>query len=183
MSGPRPASGSQLPAFVSVKFTPAGRTVSFLLPDLMTDVVPGEQMVVDTADGYAVGTVTRSPLKAAERVAPAADSPQVVVRRASREDIVQRLKHAQREQEAQRVAQLKIRERGLPMKLTKVEQVFDGSRLIFSYTSESRVDFRELVRHLAAHFRTRIEMRQIGDRDEATLLRGYGSCGRPLGGP
>jgi cell fate regulator YaaT (PSP1 superfamily) len=102
------------------------------------------------------------------------------VRRASREDVVQRLKHQQREQEAQRVALLKIRERGLSMKLTKVEHVFDGSRLIFYYTSESRVDFRELVRDLAAHFRMRIEMRQIGVRDEAKMLGGYGSCGRPL---
>ena len=134
----------------------------------------------DTADGPAVGTVTRVPPQVAERRQPAADSPQVVVRRASRDDVVQRLKQAQREQDAQQVAQLKIRERGLPMKLTKVEHVFDGSRLIFYYTSESRVDFRELVRDLAAHFRMRIEMRQIGVRDEAKMLGGYGSCGRPL---
>ena len=66
------------------------------------------------------------------------------------------------------------------MKLTRVEQMFDGSRLIFYYTAEGRVDFRELVRDLAAHFRTRIEMRQIGVRDEARMLGGYGSCGRPL---
>ena len=66
------------------------------------------------------------------------------------------------------------------MKLTRVEQLFDGSRLIFYYTAEGRVDFRELVRDLAAHFRTRIEMRQIGVRDEAWMLGGYGSCGRPL---
>ena len=66
------------------------------------------------------------------------------------------------------------------MKLTRVEQLFDGSRLIFYYTAEGRVDFRELVRDLAAHFRMRIEMRQIGVRDEARMLGGYGSCGRPL---
>ena len=180
MSAEDPAAGQPLPAFVSVKFSPAGRTVSFLLPHLMTGVVPGDQMVVDTADGLAVGTVTRMPPQLSERRQPAADSPQVVVRRASQDDVVQRLKQAQREKEAQRVAQLKIRERGLPMKLTKVEHVFDGSRLIFYYTSESRVDFRELVRDLAAHFRMRIEMRQIGVRDEAKMLGGYGSCGRPL---
>ena len=180
MSAEDPAAGPPLPAFVSVKFSPAGRTVSFLLPHLMTGVVPGDQMVVDTADGLAVGTVTRMPPQLSERRQPAADSPQVVVRRASQDDVVQRLKQAQREKEAQRVAQLKIRERGLAMKLTKVEHVFDGSRLIFYYTSESRVDFRELVRDLAAHFRMRIEMRQIGVRDEAKMLGGYGSCGRPL---
>jgi cell fate regulator YaaT (PSP1 superfamily) len=177
-------------SFVSVKFSPAGRTVSFLLPDLMVDAgpddasvpepKPGDRVVVDTTDGYALGTVTRIHSSLAERREPAADSPQVVVRRASHDDIVQRLKHQQREQEAHRVAQLKIRERGLPMKLTKVEYLFDGSRLIFYYTSDSRVDFRELVRDLAAHFRMRIEMRQIGVRDEAKMLGGYGSCGRPL---
>jgi cell fate regulator YaaT (PSP1 superfamily) len=75
---------------------------------------------------------------------------------------------------------MKIRERGLAMKLTRVEQLFDGSRLIFYYTAEGRVDFRELVRDLAGHFRSRIEMRQIGVRDEARMLGGYGSCGRPL---
>jgi cell fate regulator YaaT (PSP1 superfamily) len=135
---------------------------------------------VETSDGQAVGTVTRVAPQVAERRQPLADSAQKVVRRASHEDVVQRLKHQQRELEAQRVAQLKIRERGLQMKLTKVEHLFDGSRLIFYYTSESRVDFRELVRDLAAHFRMRIEMRQIGVRDEAKMLGGYGSCGRPL---
>ena len=75
---------------------------------------------------------------------------------------------------------MKIRERGLAMKLTRVEQLFDGSRLVFYFTSEERVDFRELVRELASEFKTRIELRQIGVRDEARLLSGYGTCGRPL---
>ena len=66
------------------------------------------------------------------------------------------------------------------MKLTRVEQAFDGSRLVFYFTADTRVDFRELVRELAAEFRTRIEMRQIGVRDEAKILGGYGTCGRPL---
>jgi cell fate regulator YaaT (PSP1 superfamily) len=178
--------------FVSLKFAPAGRTYSFLLPDLALDgppdpdacptanLRPGERVVVDTPEGRALGTVTRVASTVAERRQPAADSPQIVVRRATREDVVVRLKQEQREREAHRVAQLKIRERGLAMKLTKVEQAFDGSRIVFYYTSESRVDFRELVRDLAAHFRTRIEMRQIGVRDEAKMLGGYGSCGRPL---
>ena len=177
-------------SFVSVKFTPAGRTVSFLLPDLMTDdgseadhqapFQSGEKVVVETADGQALGTVARVPPAVEERRQPDPASPQAVLRRASREDVVLRLQQQQREVEAQRVAQMKIRERGLAMRLTKVEHIFDGSRLIFYYTSESRVDFRELVRDLAAHFRMRIEMRQIGVRDEAKMLGGYGSCGRPL---
>jgi len=75
---------------------------------------------------------------------------------------------------------MKIRERALPMKLTKVQAELDGSRITFFYTSDDRVDFRELVRDLASYFHTRIEMRQIGVRDEARMLGGYGSCGRPL---
>ena len=172
--------------FVSVKFTPVGRTHTFLLPELALDepqpepLVTGDAVVVQTAEGPAFGTVARSVEEIAARKAPAEDSGTRVVRRASREDVLTRLKHEHREQEAQRICLLKIRERGLPMKLARVEQVFDGSRLIFYYTAEGRVDFRELVRDLAAHFHTRIEMRQIGVRDEARMLGGYGSCGRPL---
>ena len=175
--------------FVSVKFTPAGRTHTFLLPEFALDATgapppppyqPGDQLVVQTSEGPAVGTVTRGiPALGARRIPPP-ESPARVVRRATREDVVTRLKHQQREQEAHRVCLLKIKERGLTMKLTRVEQLFDASRLIFYYTAEGRVDFRELVRDLAAHFRTRIEMRQIGVRDEARMLGGYGSCGRPL---
>jgi cell fate regulator YaaT (PSP1 superfamily) len=183
-------------SFVSVKFSPVGRTYAFLLPELALDAehesldmapssppaafVPGDQVVVTTSEGPAVGTVTRTVAALAARKRPPDDSPARVVRRATRDDIVARLKHQQREQDAHRICLMKIRERGLAMKLTRVEQIFDGSRLIFYYTAEGRVDFRELVRDLAAHFRTRIEMRQIGVRDEARMIGGYGSCGRPL---
>ena len=167
--------------YVSVKFTPAGRTVSFLLPDLKIDgLTPGDQIVVNGAEGQSLGTVARMAPQLTPLRAPEPSSANVVVRRATRDDVVQRMKHQQREQEGMRVAQMKIRERALPMKLTRVEHLFDGSRLIFYYTSETRVDFRELVRDLAGHFRMRIEMRQIGVRDEAKMLGGYGSCGRPL---
>jgi cell fate regulator YaaT (PSP1 superfamily) len=181
-------SSGQARPFVSVKFTPAGRTYGFLLPEFALDGPPelagplahGEQIVVETPEGPAVGTVTRSIPALAPRRRPPEDSPARVVRRATRDDIVTRLKQQQREQDAHRVCLLKIKERGLTMKLTRVEQLFDGSRLIFYYTAEGRVDFRELVRDLASHFRTRIEMRQIGVRDEARMLGGYGPCGRPL---
>jgi cell fate regulator YaaT (PSP1 superfamily) len=180
--------------YVSVKFSPVGRTYSFLIPDLALDgtetpptipppaldLKPGDSVVVQTAEGRALGTVTRSVPELAARKCPAPDSDLKVVRRATHEDVVTRLKQQQREQEAHRICLMKIRERGLGMKLAKVEQLFDGSRLVFYYTAEGRVDFRELVRDLAAHFRVRIEMRQIGVRDEARLLGGYGSCGRPL---
>lgn len=166
---------------VSIRFAPAGRTFSFLVPELALDapaLAPGEQVVVQTTAGPAVGTVTRSVPELVERKRPSEEAH--VIRRASREDVLARLKQEHCEQEAQRVCILKIRERNLPMKLTRVEQLFDGSRLIFYYTAEGRVDFRELVRDLAAHFRVRIEMRQIGVRDEAKMLGGYGPCGRPL---
>jgi cell fate regulator YaaT (PSP1 superfamily) len=182
-------------SFISVKFAPVGRTYSFLLPDLAFDseapsaapadpavtphFTPGDTVVVQTAEGPAMGTVTRSIPALSLRKRPPDESSRVV-RKATRDDVVARLKHQQREQEAHRICLMKIRERGLAMKLTRVEQIFDGSRLIFYYTAEGRVDFRELVRDLAAHFRTRIEMRQIGVRDEARMLGGYGSCGRPL---
>ena len=167
---------------VSVKFNPMGRTQPFLLPELALDgppvLSPGEPVVVQTESGPAVGTVMRTLPAVQERYTPAADAK--VIRRATKEDVVARLQHEHREQEAQRICLLKIRERNLPMKLARVEQLFDGSRLIFYYTAEGRVDFRELVRDLAGHFKVRIEMRQIGVRDEARMLGGYGTCGRPL---
>ncbi|MBI4478192.1 MAG: stage 0 sporulation protein [Acidobacteria bacterium] len=103
-----------------------------------------------------------------------------VLRKATPQDVIARLQQRQREAEAMRICSLKIRERGLAMKLARVEHMLDGSKLVFYFTAEGRVDFRELVRELAGEFHIRIEMRQIGVRDEAKLLGGYGSCGRPL---
>jgi cell fate regulator YaaT (PSP1 superfamily) len=167
-------------AFVSVKLSPAARTQEFLVPDGTPAPVPGDPVIVQIDTGPALGRVVRTIPLTAERRQPAPDSGQTIVRHASREDVVARLKHQHREQEALRIALMMVRERGLPMKLTKVEHLFDGSKLIFYFTADGRVDFRELVRELAAEFRTRIEMRQIGVRDEAKMLGGYGSCGRPL---
>ena len=118
--------------FVSVKFTPVGRTYRFLLPDLALDAeaAVGDAVVVNTAEGPAMGTVLRAIPSLAARKPPLAESDRVV-RRATREDIVTRLKHQQREQDAQRICLMKIRERGLAMKLARVEQIFDGSRLDF----------------------------------------------------
>jgi cell fate regulator YaaT (PSP1 superfamily) len=168
--------------YVSVKFAPMSRTQTFLLGDLsgQSAPVPGDKVVVNTDSGAAVGAVVPTITAVAERHLPSGDSPQKVIRKATPDDILVRLKRQQREQEAYRLALLKIRERGLEMKLTRVEQLFDGSRMIFYFTAEGRVDFRELVRELASEFHTRIEMRQIGARDEAKMLGGYGSCGRPL---
>jgi cell fate regulator YaaT (PSP1 superfamily) len=180
--------------FVSVKFAPVGRTQTFLLPELALEALagddppapplappgPGDAVVVQTSEGPSVGTVMRGIPQLQQRRGAMGDAASTVVRKATAEDILTKLKHQQREQDAHRICLLKIRERGLAMKLARVEQLFDGSRLIFYYTAEGRVDFRELVRDLAAHFRLRIEMRQIGVRDEARMLGGYGPCGRPL---
>ena len=165
---------------VAVKLSPVGRAQTFLPAVDDVPVTAGAQVIVQTDGGTAVGTVVRRIPQLDERRAPLADSPQRVVRVATRDDVVARLKHQHREQDASRIALLKIREHGLAMKLARVEQAFDGTKLIFYFTADGRVDFRELVRELAGEFRTRIEMRQIGVRDEAKLIGGYGTCGRPL---
>ena len=175
--------GAEPSRFVSVKFSPIGRTQTFLLDDKLFAEAPpgsGETVVVQSETGNAVGAIVPTPSVLMERRQAPEGSPNRVIRKATAEDVIVRLKRQQREQEAHRIALLKIRERGLEMKLTRVEQLFDGTRLIFYFTAEGRVDFRELVRELASEFHTRIEMRQIGARDEAKLLGGYGSCGRPL---
>ena len=167
---------------VAVKFTPVGRVQTYRLGDDPAQAPPrtGDRVVVQTEGGPAVGTVVRAIPQLDARRRPPDDSPQRIVRVATKEDIVARLKQQHREQEAYRIALLKIREHGLGMKLARVEQAFDGSKLLFYFTADGRVDFRELVRELAAEFRTRIEMRQIGVRDEAKMYGGYGTCGRPL---
>jgi cell fate regulator YaaT (PSP1 superfamily) len=166
---------------VSVRFSPAGRAQMFLLAEGVAPPAVGDAVVVRTDTGAALGRAESAPPAVVARCpAPPAASPMRVVRRASEADLATRLKHEQREREARRYAMERIGAHELPMKLSRVEQTFDGARLIFYFTADSRVDFRELVRELAARFRTRIEMRQIGVRDEAKMLGGYGSCGRPL---
>ena len=167
---------------VSVKFDAVGRAHTFLLSDIDFEptLSPGDAVVVQMGDRRAYGAVARAVLPVAEHEARRPAPPKRVLRRASREDVLRRFRHEQREREVKRMCVLKIRERGLAMKLTKVEQIFDGSKLVFYFTAEGRVDFRELVRELASEFRVRIEMRQIGPRDEAKMIGGYGTCGRPL---
>jgi cell fate regulator YaaT (PSP1 superfamily) len=165
---------------VAVKLTRVGRAHTYVAPETDRPPLAGEQVVVQTESGPALGAVVHRIPQLDDRRRLTADSQQRVVRVATRDDILTRLKQQHREQEAFRIALLKIRERGLGMKLARVEQTFDGTKLIFYFTADARVDFRELVRELAAEFRTRIEMRQIGVRDEAKLIGGYGTCGRPL---
>jgi cell fate regulator YaaT (PSP1 superfamily) len=136
-------------------------------------------VVVQDGEHAAIGAVVADPPAVAERRA-SAEGHARIVRRATHEDVARRLQQQHKEQEAFTYCQMRVRERGLDMKLTRVEHAFDGSKLLFYYTAEHRVDFRELVRDLASAFHMRIEMRQIGVRDEARLLGGYGPCGRPL---
>jgi cell fate regulator YaaT (PSP1 superfamily) len=172
----------ELSPCVSIKLHPIGRPRTFLLESLRFDppLADGDAVVVQTETGSSVGTVVRMAEALIARRQPPDGQATKVLRRATEHDIISQLKQKRREQEAYRIALLKIRERGLEMKLTRVEQQLDGSRLVFYFTADGRVDFRELVRELAADFHTRIEMRQIGARDEAKMLGGYGSCGRPL---
>lgn len=139
----------------------------------------GDAVVINLDGSPVIGhIVVRSLLAMAKQ--PLVEGLPQVVRRASAQDLVMRQRHEHREREAFRLGVMKIRERGLAMKLARVEQAFDGSKLIFFFTAEERVDFRELVRELASDFKTRIELRQIGVRDEARMLTGYGTCGRAL---
>ena len=139
----------------------------------------GDAVVVKLDGSPVIGHVVARCLLVMARQ-PMADGLPEVVRRASAQDLTLRQRHEQRERDAFRLGVMKIRERGLAMKLARVEQAFDGSKLVFFFTAEERVDFRELVRELASDFKTRIELRQIGVRDEARMLTGYGTCGRSL---
>jgi cell fate regulator YaaT (PSP1 superfamily) len=166
-------------AFVAVKAIPGGWIRAALACASEPPLADGDLVVVQTESGPGLASVLARPASVLDHHPPSDQAPRVL-RRASGQDQALRARHEQREREAFRLCVMKIRERGLAMKLARVEQLFDGSRLVFSFTSEDRVDFRELVRELASEFKTRIELRQIGVRDEARLLTGYGTCGRPL---
>lgn len=178
------ATRPQVRPTASVRFVPAGRRRSFLLPELALDgpLAPGDSVVVCDGDLVSVGAIVAEPPAVAERRAAglSEDAAPRILRRTTADDSTRRLQQQYTEHQAFTFCQRRLRERGLEMKLTKVEYVFDGSKLLFYYTAEHRVDFRELVRDLAAAFHMRIEMRQIGVRDEAKMLGGYGPCGRPL---
>lgn len=165
---------------VRVKTCCGGRPSVFTVPAAMAQAPlrPGLPLVVETEQGVALGFVA-GPLHPRQTVA-AGETAGRVLRVASEDDLAMRRRQQQREREAYRIGLLKVRERGLAMKLARVEQLYDGSRLVFYFTAEGRIDFRELVRELAGEFRSRIEMRQIGVRDEARMLSGFGSCGRHL---
>ncbi len=159
---------------VGIRFKSGGKVYYFSPGNI--DAKVGDRAVVETVRGVECGEVVianrqlddsevTSPLKPIVRLADAADLKTVE-------------KNRIKEQEAFKVCEEKIANRGLKMNLVDVECTFDNNKLLFYFTAENRVDFRELVKDLAAVFRTRIELRQIGVRDEAKILGGLGICGR-----
>jgi len=161
---------------VSIKFRDAGKQYDFNAHSL--ELARGAQVVVETDRGRALGKVVVPP-----REIPRTDAPEgikSVLRIASEDDMALSRTNAAREGEAFSFCQKRIQERKMEMKLVRAEYLFDGSKIIFYFTADGRVDFRELVKDLAHHFHTRIEMRQIGVRDEAKLTGGIGICGREL---
>jgi cell fate regulator YaaT (PSP1 superfamily) len=140
------------------------------------DVTQGDRVVVDTERGPGIGQVVRSPRERRETDG----SLLPIKRKASDDDLAALERIHQKEAEAFRFCVNRIAERTMPMKLVQVEYQFDSSKAVFFFTADGRVDFRDLVKDLAHTFHTRIEMRQIGVRDEAKMVGGIGICGREL---
>ena len=166
-----------MPVVVGVQFEPVGKVYHFDSNQVL-DLAARDYVVVDTARGLEVAQVVQSPHVIADT--EVVGEMKSVMRRAGAWDMVQRDLWKRKEQEALAVCRAKAHEHSLDIKAVRCEYNFDGGRLLIYFSSEARVDFRSLVRDLARIFRTRIEMRQIGVRDEAKLLDGVGKCGRQL---
>ncbi len=159
---------------VSVKFKDSGKPYYFDPKGEQLKI--GENVIVDTARGLVFGEVTQENTLVEDEtvIKPLRE----VIRRATPEDVKRNDDNRRKEKEALAVCEKRVLAHKLDMKLVDVEYAFDGSKMLFYFTSDGRVDFRELVRDLASTFRTRIELRQIGVRDEAKLLGGIGICGQ-----
>ena len=160
---------------VSIKFKNRGKCYFFDPNGL--DIKTGDTVIVETSKGLEIADCSRGnhPVEETAVVQPL----RPVVRIATRDDLRVAEINKQREKEAFQICQKKIAEHGLDMKLVDVECNFEGNKTMFFFTSDGRVDFRELVKDLAGIFRNRIELRQIGVRDEAKMIGGLGICGRP----
>ena len=161
---------------VKVQFHTAEKLYDFNSGGL--DLSPGDKVIVETERGKSMALVATRPMQIPDELAP--DSLKSILRKANQADLDAAERNTAREKETFEFCQAKIAERHLEMKLVKVEYVFDGSKAIFYFTADGRIDFRDLVKDLAHQFHTRIEMRQIGVRDEAKLVGGIGICGREL---
>jgi len=161
---------------VGVRFRVAGK-VYFFNPQKF-HIQKGDHVIVETARGVEYGTVVSGIREVKDESITQPLKP--VIRIATKEDEKHEAENYEKEKEAFEICLKKIEKHGLKMKLIEAEYTFDNNKLLFYFTADGRIDFRELVKDLAAVFRTRIELRQIGVRDETKILGGIGICGRPL---
>lgn len=159
-----------------VRFRSAGKIYYFDPKDFT--IKKGDHVIVETSRGVEYGTVVMNIREMTEEEVVTPLKP--ILRMATEKDTEIIQKNAEREKEAIKICQEKIRKHNLDMKLVDAEYTFDNSKLLFYFTADGRVDFRDLVKDLASVFKTRIELRQIGVRDETKLLGGVGICGRAL---
>lgn len=161
---------------IGVRFRTAGK-VYFFDPGKL-EIKQGDHVIVETARGIEYGTVIGAPREVeADKVIQPLKS---VLRIANQKDDEQEASNRQKEKDAFKICLEKIKKHGLQMKLIDAEYTFDNNKVLFYFTADGRIDFRELVKDLASVFKTRIELRQIGVRDETKILGGIGICGRPL---
>lgn len=159
------------PKVALVRLREAGNIIAYIAPD---DIKPGDQVIVDADRGIDYGEVLEMPNE--ETVS----SGKKILRKMTTTDVKQVKENRKQAKDALQICSRKVRERKLDMKLVEAEYSFDKKKIIFYFTAEGRVDFRELVKDLAKVFKIRIEMRQIGVRDEARLFGGFGPCGQSL---
>ena len=161
---------------IGVRFRNVGKIYYFSPKNL--EIKSGDHVIVETARGVEYGNVVLPPRYVEDEkvVQPLKE----VIRIANAQDDKKEESNRKREKEAYQICLKKIKEHGLEMKLIDVEYTFDNNKVLFYFTADGRIDFRELVKDLAAIFKTRIELRQIGVRDETKILGGIGICGRAL---
>lgn len=161
---------------IGVRFRHGGK-VYYFQPGA-NQIEKDDRVVVETSRGVEYGLVVQGPRLASEEdvVAPV----RTILRKATQKDEEVNRRNIESEKEAMEICREKIAKHGLEMKLVECEYTFDGNKILFYFTAEGRVDFRELVKDLASVFKTRIELRQIGVRDEARACPGMGVCGRPF---
>lgn len=162
---------------VGVKFKSAGK-VYYFAPGAVENLKTGDAVIVETARGMEYGLVSMEPtmIKEEDVIQPLKN----IVRLATKADKKKHKENESKKAKALEICQEKVKKHNLEMKLIDVEYTFDNNKIIFYFTADGRVDFRELVKDLASVFRMRIELRQIGVRDEAKMLGGIGSCGKSL---
>ena len=161
---------------VGVRFRNAGKVYYFDPKNYK--IRPSDHVIVETARGIEYGTVVGKVREVEEEKVVQPLKP--VIRVATQEDDARAKKNRAKEKDAMRICLEKIRKHGLEMKLIDTEYTFDNNKVLFYFTADGRIDFRELVKDLAAVFKMRIELRQIGVRDETKILGGIGICGRAL---